>query len=157
MSYQTRYNSDKWTDLDRTEKMRLWKPSQWKKITPIDKIKAYNGVGADRFPCAVRWLLTLVNPLFLPAVLIHDFDYTYTGSGYWGFTISNLRLGVNMLLCTVYALLAVHKWICLSLTVLNVLFAPVKIILYPVICQVFGYAGYCIEKDKKYTITQSDV
>lgn len=136
-------------DIVKVERLPFWKPPQWDWIPFDKKISCYNGVGADRFPCAVRWLLTLVNPLFLPAVVIHDFDYTYYRGGYKGFTISNIRLAVNMILCTVYILFAVHKWICLSLTVLNVLFAPVKIILYPVICQVFGWSGYCTEKRQK--------
>lgn len=86
-------------DILRAERHLLWKPPQWDWIPFDKKIACYNGVGADHFPVAVRWLLTLVNPLFLPAVVIHDFDYTYYRRGYWGFTFSNFRLGVNLTLC----------------------------------------------------------
>lgn len=139
--------NSKIADILRTERLLLWKPSQWDWIPFDKKVSCYNGVGADRFPVYVRWLLTLVNPLFLPAVVIHDFDYTYTQGGYWGFTISNLRLAVNMILCASYILLIT----------LNILLAPLKILIYPIICQAFGYTGYCIKKEEKYTIKSRDV
>lgn len=148
-------------DIHRAERLPLWKPHIWNLIPFDKKIACYNGVGADRFPVFILWILSTINPLFLPAVVIHDFDYTYYKNGYSGFTISNLRLAVNMILCCIYLIFDVRKLILIlfavlnvlfltlivvSFYVLNVLFAPFKILIYPLICQLFGWHGYCVEK-----------
>ena len=66
---------------------------------PMEKIlEVYNGVGPDRFPSWFRDMLSEINSIILPAVLIHDLDYD-KGGNWDDFKKANERLGTNAIQC----------------------------------------------------------
>ena len=57
--------------------------------------QSFNGVGSDLTPAWQRTILNFSLDLFLPAVLIHDIDFTFSDKSIKGFQTSNLRLYNN--------------------------------------------------------------
>lgn len=81
--------------MEYTSPIKLFLPPGWSSITPEQKAAAYNGVGPETFPSWLRKLLDLIFHWGLPAIDIHDVEYTY-GRSRLG---ADLRLLGNLLLC----------------------------------------------------------
>ena len=69
-------------------------------------VKEFNGVGPDRMNPFWRWFLTKLSQRYLPAVLIHDMEYT-TGGDEEAFHRSNLNLKTNL---RIILNKLFHKW-----------------------------------------------
>lgn len=69
---------------------------------PIDVLaKFYNGTGPEFLPDAIRAKLDAIARPFLPAVMVHDVDYTFSDGSLASFRVANLRLLLNCLICAV--------------------------------------------------------
>lgn len=69
---------------------------------PIDVLaKCYNGTGPEFLPDAIRAKLDAIARPFLPAVMVHDVDYTFSDGSLASFRAANLRLLLNCLICAV--------------------------------------------------------
>ena len=67
---------------------------------PIDVLAAsYNGTGPAFLPQKIRDKLDAVCRPFLPAVMIHDVDYTMSDGSRRSFRIANLHLLLNCITC----------------------------------------------------------
>lgn len=67
---------------------------------PLDALAAaYNGTGPEFLPDAIRAKLDDACRPFLPAVMVHDVDYTFSDGTVVSFRSANLRLLLNCLLC----------------------------------------------------------
>lgn len=75
--------------------IKLFLPPGWSSITPEQKAAAYNGVGPEAFPAWLRNLFDFIFHWGLPAIDIHDVEYSY-GRSRLG---ADLRLLGNLLLC----------------------------------------------------------
>ena len=74
---------------------------------PIEVLAAaYNGTGPEFLPHKIRDKLDSVCRPFLPAVMIHDVDFTMSDSSRWSFRIANLKLLLNCITCANNA----HPW-----------------------------------------------
>lgn len=84
--------------------------AQWLSYIPIDVLDAvYNGTGPEFLPDAIREKLDAVCRPFLPAVMIHDVDYSLSDGTVGSFRAANLRLLVNCITCANNSYLW-HSW-----------------------------------------------
>ena len=68
---------------------------------PIEVLAAaYNGTGPEFLPQKIRDKLNSVCRPFLPAVMIHDVDFTMSDGSRRSFWIANLRLLLNCITCS---------------------------------------------------------
>ena len=67
---------------------------------------AYNGTGPEFLPDAIRAKLDDFARPFLPAVMVHDVDFTLSDGTVGSFRSANRRLLVNCLICALDA----HPW-----------------------------------------------
>ena len=68
-------------------------------LSPADITRAYNGVGPARFPAKARGALDRFLETFLPAVMIHDLEFTFGDGTSEHFRAANRRLTENALRC----------------------------------------------------------
>ena len=81
--------------LKQIKKYKLETPDNFDSLD-INFIQAhFNGVGSDLTPEWQRTILNFSLDLFLPAVLIHDVDFTFSDKSIKGFQTANLRLYNN--------------------------------------------------------------
>ena len=74
---------------------------------PLDVLAAaYNGTGPEFLPGAIRAKLDDFARPLLPAVMVHDVDYTFSDGTVGSFRSANRRLFVNCLICALDA----HPW-----------------------------------------------
>ena len=74
---------------------------------PLDVLAAaYNGTGPEFLPDAIRAKLDDFARPFLPAVMVHDVDYTFSDGTVGSFQSANRRLLVNCIICALDA----HPW-----------------------------------------------
>ena len=74
---------------------------------PLDVLAAaYNGTGPEFLPDEIRAKLDDFARPFLPAVMVHDVDFTYSDGTVGSFRSANRRLLVNCLICALDA----HPW-----------------------------------------------
>lgn len=74
---------------------------------PLDDLAdAYNGTGPEFLPDAIRAKLDSAARPFLPAVMVHDVDFTFSDGTVGSFRSANRRLLVNCILCALDA----HPW-----------------------------------------------
>ena len=67
---------------------------------PLDVLAAsYNGTGPEFLPGAIRAKLDDFARPLLPAVMVHDVDYTFSDGTVGSFRAANRRLLVNCILC----------------------------------------------------------
>ena len=67
---------------------------------PMDDLAAaYNGTGPEFLPATIRAKLDDFARPFLPAVMVHDVDYTFSDGTVGSFRSANRRLLVNCILC----------------------------------------------------------
>lgn len=59
--------------------------------------RVFNGTGPAWFPEVIRNAIDKLSWVFLPAVMIHDVDYSYGEGNYEDFARANNRLEYNML------------------------------------------------------------
>lgn len=95
--------------------------------------KAFNYIGPDRFPEKLRLALSYLHRVVLPAVLIHDLDYTKGGTK-TEFHQANKRLKKNMKKC-VRANRKDYTWV-------GYQFAKVRIWAAYRLCEKYGYEGW---------------
>ena len=67
---------------------------------------AYNGTGPEFLPPRIRQKLDAVCRPFLPAVMVHDVDFTFSDGTRRSFLIANQHLFFNCILCACDA----HPW-----------------------------------------------
>ena len=67
---------------------------------------AYNGTGPEFLPDAIRAKLDAVARPFLPAVMVHDVDFTTSDGTVGSFQAANRRLLANCIICALDA----HPW-----------------------------------------------
>ena len=67
---------------------------------------SYNGTGPEFLPQKIRDKLDAVCRPFLPAVMIHDVDYTFSDGSEESFKQANTRLLSNCITCAIDA----HPW-----------------------------------------------
>lgn len=81
--------------------------SQHLAYLPIDVLAAsYNGTGPEFLPQKLRDLLDGACRPFLPAVMIHDVDFTLSDGSEESFKQANTRLLSNCITCA----MAAHPW-----------------------------------------------
>ena len=74
---------------------------------PLDDLAAaYNGTGPEFLPDAIRAKLDDACRPFLPAVMVHDVDFTLSDGTVGSFRSANRRLLVNCIICALDA----HPW-----------------------------------------------
>ena len=74
---------------------------------PLDDLAAaYNGTGPEFLPDAIRAKLDSAARPFLPAVMVHDVDYTLSDGTVGSFQAANSRLLINCIICALDA----HPW-----------------------------------------------
>ena len=74
---------------------------------PLDALAAaYNGTGPEFLPGAIRAKLDYFAHPFLPAVMVHDVDYTLSDGTVGSFQAANRRLLINCIICAIDA----HPW-----------------------------------------------
>ena len=74
--------------------------SQHLEYPPLEVLaSAYNGTGPEFLPQKIRDKLDSVCRPFLPAVMIHDVDYTMSDGSRRSFLIANLHLLLNCITC----------------------------------------------------------
>lgn len=74
---------------------------------PLEVLAAsYNGTGPEFLPDSIRQKLDAACRPFLPAVMIHDVDYTFSDGSEASFRQANLRLLRNCITCALNA----HPW-----------------------------------------------
>ena len=64
-----------------------------------DLAAAYNGTGPEFLPDAIRAKLDDFARPFLPAVMVHDVEFTYSDGTVGSFRSANRRLLVNCIIC----------------------------------------------------------
>lgn len=81
--------------------------STWLKYLPIDVLAtAYNGTGPEFLPQRIRQKLDAACRPFLPAVMVHDVDFTFSDGSRRMFLVANQHLFWNCLTCSMHA----HPW-----------------------------------------------
>ena len=81
--------------------------SQFLAYLPIDVLAAsYNGTGPEFLPESIRQKLDAACRPFLPAVQIHDVDYTFSDGSEESFKQANRRFLFNCIRCAMTA----HPW-----------------------------------------------
>ena len=74
--------------------------SQWLAYMPIDVLAAsYNGTGPEFLPDPIRAKLDAACRPFLPAVMLHDVDYSLSDASVGSFRAANRRLLINCIIC----------------------------------------------------------
>lgn len=74
---------------------------------PLDAFAAaYNGTGPEFLPAPIRAKLDAVARPFLPAVMVHDLEFTTSDGTVGSFQAANRRLLVNCIICACDA----HPW-----------------------------------------------
>lgn len=74
--------------------------SQYLAYLPIEVLAAsYNGTGPEFLPDSIRQQLDAACRPFLPAVMIHDVDFTFSDGSEASFRQANLRLLRNCITC----------------------------------------------------------
>ena len=74
---------------------------------PTDTLaECYNGTGPEFLPQRIRQKLDAVCRPFLPAVMVHDVDFTFSDGTRRSFLIANQHLFWNCILCACDA----HPW-----------------------------------------------
>ena len=67
---------------------------------PLDSLmKFYNGAGPENLPEAIREKLDKIAKPFLPAVMVHDLDFTWSDGTVKAFNAANNRLLKNCIIC----------------------------------------------------------
>ena len=67
---------------------------------PLDSLlKSYNGTGPDNLPEAIREKLDKIAKPFLPAVMVHDLNFTWSDGTVKAFNAANKRLLGNCIIC----------------------------------------------------------
>lgn len=67
---------------------------------PLDSLlKSYNGTGPEDLPEAIREKLDKIAKPFLPAVMVHDLDFTWSDGTVKAFNAANKRLFKNCIIC----------------------------------------------------------
>lgn len=72
-------------------------------LSPDHLAAAYNGTGPEFLPRAIRAKLDDFARPLLPAVMVHDVDYTFSDGTVGSFRSANRRLLVNCILCALDA------------------------------------------------------
>lgn len=73
----------------------------------FDKLmSAYNGAGPEFLPERIRVKLDKIAEPFLPAIMVHDIDFTFSDGTVESFNKANGRLFANCVRCTIDA----HPW-----------------------------------------------
>ena len=81
--------------------------SQFLAYLPLEVLAAaYNGTGPEFLPEKIRQKLDAACRPFLPAVMIHDVDFTFSDGSEESFRQANKRLLFNCITCAV----ASHPW-----------------------------------------------
>ena len=75
-------------------------------LADADLSAAYNGTGPEFLPDSIRTKLDDFARPFLPAVMVHDVDFTNSDGTVGSFRSANRRLLVNCILCALDA----HPW-----------------------------------------------
>lgn len=102
-------------------------PDSFWSATDSELAQAYNGVGADHWPDALRSVVTALLRPFQAAAFVHDWEFSLPEKSYRAFTAANCRLAANVAREALY---------------------DCRISLVPagsaaaLLCQVFGYAAY---------------
>lgn len=74
---------------------------------PFDSLlRSYNGTGPEDLPDALHEKLDKVAKPFLPAVMVHDLDFTWSDGTVKAFNAANDRLLENCVRCSIDA----HPW-----------------------------------------------
>ena len=74
---------------------------------PIEDLAdAYNGTGPEFLPQRIRQKLDEICRPFLPAVMVHDVDFTLSDGSSRSFLIANLHLFCNCIICACDS----HPW-----------------------------------------------
>ena len=74
---------------------------------PVEELAAaYNGTGPEFLPDSIRAKLDAAARTFLPAVMVHDVDFTLSDGTVGSFRAANRRLLVNCLICACSS----HPW-----------------------------------------------
>ena len=92
----------------------------------------YNGVGPDRFPWILRVILSICNICILPAVLIHDVEFSIGGTED-DFHHANIRLYNNAKTCILDKFNDSKFLESLGFT---------KVALFAKLCNIFGRRGW---------------
>ena len=67
---------------------------------PLDSLlKFYNGTGPENLPAAIRKKLDKIAKQLLPAVMVHDLDFTWSDGTVKSFNEANKRLLKNCIIC----------------------------------------------------------
>ena len=69
--------------------------SFWRASDP-ELMRAYNGIGPDRWPCWIRGAVTRLLRPFQAAAFVHDWEYSLPEKSYRAFTAANRRLAANV-------------------------------------------------------------
>ena len=69
-------------------------------VTLDSLLKSYNGTGPDNLPEAIREKLDKIAKPFLPAVMVHDLNFTWSDGTVKAFNAANKRLLGNCIICT---------------------------------------------------------
>ena len=72
-------------------------------LSPDHLAAAYNGTGPEFLPAPIRARLDSAARPFLPAVMVHDVDYTFSDGTVGSFRSANTRLLVNCIICALDA------------------------------------------------------
>ncbi len=75
-------------------------------IPPSEAIRIYNGVGPEFLNSDLRKVLDKISKELLPAVMIHDVDFTYGDGTLEDFHRANLSLKMNGIKCANF----VYPW-----------------------------------------------
>lgn len=75
-------------------------------LADADLSASYNGTGPEFLPDYIRATLDSAARPFLPAVMVHDVDFTFSDGTVGSFRSANRRLLVNCILCAIDA----HPW-----------------------------------------------
>lgn len=68
-------------------------------VTLDSLLKSYNGTGPDNLPEAIREKLDKIAKPFLPAVMVHDLNFTWSDGTVKAFNAANKRLLGNCIIC----------------------------------------------------------
>lgn len=100
---------------------------------------AYNGIGPDRFPKLLRDALCILNPVILPAVLIHDLEFTLGGTiEDFHAANSNLRSNGKLIIRAHYGILNPFRYILSH-----------RMTVFYRLCEKFGLVGWNLKTDSK--------
>ena len=77
----------------------------WRNVSAMsldDLEKAYNGTGPEFLPAPIRAKLDAVCRPFLPAVMVHDVDFTRSDGTRRAFLVANQHLFYNCITCALH-------------------------------------------------------